>query len=102
MNEGWEPSEMLAMLPIRVLSQATGTGHAIGHRHMMSLWGGGVAMWIILLVAIPLGNLGFKLGVVVRQVGDERVRSWSLAKAVTVMVDAPFSFWEELTWSLTL
>jgi len=52
MNEGWEPSKMLAMLSIRVLSQATGTGHAIGHRYMMSLWGEGVAMWIILLVAL--------------------------------------------------
>jgi putative membrane protein len=52
MNEGWEFGEMLVMLPIHVLSQSTGTGHMIGHRHMMSFGGGGLVVWIILLVAL--------------------------------------------------
>ncbi len=65
-------------------------------------WGVALAAILLLLVAIPLANLIYKLGIVVLQIGDERQRHWSLWKAGQLLLAAPFSFREELGWTLAI
>ncbi len=57
---------------------------------------------LVVLVAVPLGNLVMKLGLTVQQVSDHRVRRWSLHQAVSLLVQAPVSFRHELGWTLLL
>lgn len=40
------------MLPIRVLCQNVGGGHMSGYQRMMSFWGEGIIVWIVLLIVI--------------------------------------------------
>lgn len=67
-------------------------------------WPGLLLLCLVLLVLIgvPLLNLLYKVGVTVDQVGDQRLRGWSMAKAVRLCCMAPWRFGEELGWSLVL
>ncbi len=62
----------------------------------------GLLLLLVLLAGVPIGNLVTKLGIVVEQVGDERVRRWSAAKALQVLSAAPAKFRDELGWSLAI
>ncbi len=65
-----------------------------------------IAAAILCLCAVPLMGLGIKLGTVVEQVGDDRIRTWSLQKAVSLLVTgsrpAPVKYAEEFGWSLAI
>jgi len=60
---------------------------------------GTVAMTILgaFLLAVPLGNLIYKLGSSGRWESDRFLREWSLSKATTLILSAPANFSEELT-----
>jgi iron(III) transport system permease protein len=63
-----------------------------------------ILLWGVLLVllAVPLASLITKAGFVVVQTGDQRVRSWSAAKAWEVVRAAPAAYREELQWTLVI
>ncbi|NLY00244.1 MAG: iron ABC transporter permease [Rhodopirellula sp.] len=60
------------------------------------------AIVLVILVGIPLGNLLYKAGAVVRMSDDEMVRSWSGWKLVTMVVTSPLRNAREFAWSLAL
>ena len=62
----------------------------------------GLLLLLVLIVGVPICNLVTKLGIVVEQVADERVRRWSVDKALRVLSAAPGKFREELGWSLAI
>jgi iron(III) transport system permease protein len=57
---------------------------------------------VALLILLPVGNLAYKLGILVEQTGEVRVRSWSVAKAADLMLKTPLSYPQEVAWSLAL
>jgi iron(III) transport system permease protein len=58
---------------------------------------------VAILVAIPLASLVAKAGLTVTAApGGERVRTWSIAKAMSLVVSSPMRFGRELSWSLGL
>lgn len=61
-----------------------------------------VAAIILFMVGVPLGNLIWKLGIEVQQIGADRVRTWSLAKSLELMSNAPSLFDRELGWTLAM
>ena len=61
-----------------------------------------LAVLVLLIVGVPLGNLAFKAGVVVEQVGHERVRHWSLVKAVTMTATSPAAHRDDFAWSMAI
>ena len=67
-------------------------------------WVTGAALiaFVIFWCGVPIGNLFFKLGITVTQVGEERIRGWSLVKAGKLLASAPGSFQEELGWTLLI
>lgn len=67
-------------------------------------WPLAVAVWIVVLivVSVPLGNLIYKAGITVEQVGEARVRSWSLMKLVRIVMDSPRRFHDDFVWTLQL
>ena len=68
-----------------------------------SRWGRAVLIALLLLwTVIPWSSLLYQAGVMVSTVGDERVRSWSLAKAFTMIAGSPQRFGSEFAWSLAL
>jgi iron(III) transport system permease protein len=54
---------------------------------------------VLLVAAVPLGNLLYKAGVQVTTTDTGRVRSWSLLKALTEIAQAPIEFRSELLLS---
>jgi iron(III) transport system permease protein len=62
----------------------------------------GVIGIVLLTVAVPLGNLLWKAGVLVTSTESGRVRSWSLVKCGTVIASSPWRYRQELGWSLLL
>lgn len=58
-----------------------------------------VFVFVLVVVGIPIANLLYKAGLVVEQVGDERLRYWSLAKFVEVVGPAPFTYATEFGWT---
>ncbi len=62
----------------------------------------GLLLLLVLLVGVPVWNLATKLGAVVEQVGDERVRRWSADKSLRLLLAAPGKFRDELAWSLAI
>jgi iron(III) transport system permease protein len=62
----------------------------------------GVVLVLAAIVGLPLGNLVYKAGVLVRQIGDERVRSWSLRKCLEMVYTAPALNRREFGWSLLI
>ncbi|MCA9171096.1 MAG: hypothetical protein KDB23_25660, partial [Planctomycetales bacterium] len=66
-------------------------------------WGRAVLIALLLLwTVIPWSSLLYQAGVMVSTVGDERVRSWSLAKAIKMIAGSPQRFGSEFAWSLAL
>ena len=61
-----------------------------------------VALILLMLVGVPLANLAYKAGVVVEQIGPQRVRTWSLFKALNLVLASPHKFRAEIGWSLSL
>jgi iron(III) transport system permease protein len=61
-----------------------------------------VAVLLILLVGVPLGNLLYKAGVVVTQADGQRFREFSPGKCLTMIADAPWRYRREFGWSLLL
>ncbi len=61
-----------------------------------------MGLLLIGLVGVPLGNLIGKLGVIVQQVGEIRVRTWSLTKSISLLLATPAKFREEIGWTMAL
>lgn len=61
-----------------------------------------LALLVMLLIAVPVTNLAYKLGIVVTQVGSDRVRTWSFGKACDLMIKTPLGYTQEFAWSLAL
>jgi len=57
---------------------------------------------LVVLIAVPLGNLAYKAGITVSQAGTERVREWSPVKMARMVGTAPWRFGEEFGWSLSI
>ena len=57
---------------------------------------------VALLAGVPLTNLCYKAGVLVTQVDAERVRTWSAAKLLRVLVESPGRYGKVLKWSLLI
>lgn len=57
---------------------------------------------MMLLVGVPIGNLVYKAGIDVDQEGEERIRQWSVTKFVDIVSESPFTFAEEMAWSILL
>ena len=57
---------------------------------------------MLLLVGVPIGNLLYKAGVEVEQVGDERIRQWNALKVGEILANSPSTFAEEMAWSALL
>jgi len=80
----------------------------LGRRHVFELgaWRWPVAVLVtvllLLLVAVPVGNLAYKAGITVTQVGAERVRDWSPLKMLAVVGAAPWRYRRELGWSVSI
>ncbi len=67
-------------------------------------WLAGVTAWALaaVMVAIPVGNLVYKAGVVVAQSEAGRVREWSMAKTVSLVAKSPAAHGQEIVWSLLI
>jgi len=61
-----------------------------------------VAVLLLLLVGVPLGNLCYKAGVVVTQTDTGWLRSWSPGKCLAVVATSPVRYQREFGWSLTI
>lgn len=55
-----------------------------------------------LLMALPLGSLAWKAGVLVTETVDGRQRTWSLAKCMSLIINSPYRYRRELGWSLAI
>jgi iron(III) transport system permease protein len=60
------------------------------------------AVMLLLLVAVPLGNLLYQAGVRVTQTETGWLRSWSLGKCLLVIAEAPWRNRREFGWSLLI
>lgn len=67
-------------------------------------WPAALVAWsvVALLLAVPLGSLVCKAGILVEQIGDERVRSWSPTKFVSITLASPGRNRWEFGWSLLI
>jgi iron(III) transport system permease protein len=54
------------------------------------------------LVAVPVGNLMYKAGVIVQQFGAQRIRSWSAWEFLRTVALSPGEFSEDFLWSLSI
>jgi len=61
-----------------------------------------VAALLLLLVAVPVGNLAYKAGIIVTQSGAERVRDFSWLKMLAMVGTAPWRYRRELGSSLSI
>jgi iron(III) transport system permease protein len=61
-----------------------------------------VAMTLVVLIGVPLGNLIYKAGLTVEQMGAERVRHWSVGAIAEILLDSPGRFAEEYKWSFVI
>ena len=59
-----------------------------------------VALLLVLLVGVPLGNLCYKAGVLVTQTDVGRLRSWSVWKWLEIVAASPIRYRREFAWSL--
>lgn len=62
----------------------------------------GLVLVVLVTVALPLGNLLWKAGVLVTSTELGRVRSWSLVKCATVIAFSPWRYRQEIGWSALL
>jgi iron(III) transport system permease protein len=82
--------------PSRVLSTGGRIRFALGRWRWPSL--ALVGATLLVIAGVPLLSLLVKAGVTVS--GPERVRSWSAAKAASMITESPMRFRAELGWSL--
>ena len=61
-----------------------------------------VAIVLLLLAGVPLGNLCYKAGVVVTQTDLGRLRSWSPVKCLLLVIASPLRYRRELDLSLAI
>jgi iron(III) transport system permease protein len=61
-----------------------------------------VLLAILLIVGVPLADFAYHAGIEVEQTGDERVRTWSLAKLVAMVWKTPLHFAKEIKWTLLI
>lgn len=61
-----------------------------------------VAGCLLLLVGLPLGNLVYKAGLIVEQVGDQRVRTWSAEQFTDVLSAIPTTYAAEFGWTAAI
>ena len=54
------------------------------------------------LVGVPLGSLCYKAGVLVTQTETGRLRSWSAAKCLAMIVTSPWRYEREFGWTLLI
>jgi iron(III) transport system permease protein len=58
--------------------------------------------WMALLVCVPISSLVYQAGLQIVAEGEARIRTWSLAKAVTMVATSPARFSQEYAWSFAL
>ncbi len=61
-----------------------------------------VALLLLVIVAVPLGNLVYKAGIVVAQTDAGRLRWWSPAKCLQIVAESPWRYRREFGWSLLI
>jgi iron(III) transport system permease protein len=61
-----------------------------------------VALSLLIVVGVPLASLGYKAGIVVTQLDDVRVRSWSLGKCLRMVAGGSVRYAWELGSSLVI
>jgi len=80
--------------------------YSLARRFRLGAWRGAVCgavlAALVLLWGVPVANLIYKSGVVVQQVGDERVRTWSAVKTALVVFTSPVRYSRELKWSVSI
>jgi iron(III) transport system permease protein len=54
---------------------------------------------IVLIAGAPLGNFFYQAGIRVEQIGDERIRSWSMFKVVQMVAESPARYSREIFWT---
>jgi len=59
-----------------------------------------VGAMFLLLIAVPLGNLFYKAGVLVMQTDTGRVRTWSAWKCLAIIASSPWLYRREFGYSL--
>ena len=57
---------------------------------------------IVILLAVPLGSLLYKAGVMVTQTEAGRLRHWSAWKCLSIIYHAPWRYRREFGWSLLI
>ncbi len=83
-------------------SRRRGDGWRIAlERRTLPIW---IALGLLLalLVAVPLASLIYQAGLKVTSAGSERIRHWSLLKAVAMLATSPARFGQEYAWSFLL
>ena len=72
------------------------------HVFPLGVWRGPMAMLVLLLllllVGVPLGNLTYQAGLVVKQVDGDIVRSWSFARCSELLVPQPTTYRVSAIW----
>lgn len=58
-----------------------------------------VVVVLAVTLALPVGNLLWKAGVLVTNTDAGRLRSWSLVKCLTIIVSSPWRYRQEYVWS---
>lgn len=80
--------------------------YSVARRYRLGAWRVAVCLTVLvvllLLWGVPVANLVYKSGVIVQQVGEERVRTWSGVKTARIAVMSPVRYWRELKWSLAI
>lgn len=71
---------------------------ALGRWRWLAVAGTGAGL--CLMTGVPIANLIYKAGVIVRMSGDDRVRSWSLSKCATIIAQSPWQHGDVYAWSL--
>ncbi|NUQ65507.1 MAG: ABC transporter permease subunit, partial [Pirellulales bacterium] len=61
-----------------------------------------VALVLWVLAGVPLGNLVYKAGLVVRMSDNVMERTWSLGKFLGIVASSPYRYAQEFGWSLML
>ncbi|MCA9120763.1 MAG: iron ABC transporter permease [Planctomycetaceae bacterium] len=73
---------------------------SLGRRHWLITWG--IAALVLVLIGVPMLNVAYKAGLIVEQVGSQRLRHWSPASFLQIVVGSPQQFREEHGWTLLI
>lgn len=86
----------------RIIHATSSAPEQNGVRRTNWLAFGFVATMVSFLLFLPAGNLVYQAGVEVVEVDVGRVRSWSLAKCVRIVLGSPIRFRSEIAWTAIL